>query len=59
MTAAGRVLDAAIAVAAYPPKKKGQYVHSAGVYWPLIDELRAALDDMGVEWRPQDWNRTR
>lgn len=47
----GRVLDAAIAIAAYPPRTQGQYVSNAGVYWPLIHELRAALDELGVEWR--------
>lgn len=49
--AAGRVLDAAIAVAAAAPAKRGTYVTKAGVYWPLIDELRDALDALGIEWR--------
>jgi len=49
--AAGRVLDAAIAVAEGAPAKRGQYVSHALIYWPMIDELRAALDDMGIEWR--------
>lgn len=51
-TAAARTLDAAIAVAAYAPMKRGQYVTSAQIYWPLITELRDALDEMGIEWRP-------
>jgi signal recognition particle subunit SEC65 len=46
-------------VAAYPPKKKGQSVSSAQVYWPLIDELRDALDELGIEWRPARWDRVR
>lgn len=48
---AGRVIDAARAVAAYPPRKPGQYVSKAGVYWPLIIELRDALDALGIDWR--------
>jgi signal recognition particle subunit SEC65 len=59
MDSAARVLDAAIKVAAYPPKKKGQSVSSAQVYWPLIDELRDALDELGIEWRPARWDRVR
>jgi hypothetical protein len=50
-TTAARVLDAAIAVAAAAPAKQGQHVTSAHIYWPLIHELRAALDEMGIEWR--------
>jgi hypothetical protein len=53
---AARVLDAAINVAASAPAKRGQFVSSALIYWPLIEELRAALDDLGIDWkgnRPQ------
>lgn len=50
-----RVMEAAIAVAASPPAKRGQYVTGAKVYWPLIEELRAALDERGIEWRPGPW----
>jgi hypothetical protein len=42
-TPAGRVLDAAIAVADAAPKKRGKYVTGALIYWPLIIELREAL----------------
>jgi hypothetical protein len=44
-------LRAARKVAAYPPAKPGQYVSDAKVYWPLIIELRDALDAAGIEWR--------
>lgn len=52
-TPAGRALDATIRVAASAPKKRGQYVTYAKVYWPYIEELRDALDALGIEWRPQ------
>jgi hypothetical protein len=48
---ADRVLNAAVAVAAAAPLKRGKYVVSAQVYWSLIEELRDALDALGVEWR--------
>jgi hypothetical protein len=56
-TAAARLMDAAIAVADYAPAKRGQHVSSAQIYWPLIIELRAALDAMGVEWRSPNHKR--
>ena len=46
-----RVLDAAVKVARSAPAKRGQYVTGAKVYWPYIEELRAALDAMGIDWR--------
>lgn len=49
--AAARLLEAAIRVAAYPPSKPGTYVSKAQVYWPLIQELRDALDAYGIEWQ--------
>lgn len=49
--APGRVLDAAIAVARQAPARRGKYVSHAKIYWPVIEELRAALDALGVEWR--------
>ncbi len=48
---AGRVLDAAIAVARQAPARRGTYVSHAMIYWPAIEELRAALDALGIEWR--------
>lgn len=57
---AARVLDAAIAVADYAPPKRGQFVTSAQIYWPLIEELRSALDAMDIDWRsPKHTTRTR
>lgn len=50
-TAAGRVLDVATKIARDAPLKQGQYVSHAKVYWPDIHELRAALDELGIEWR--------
>ena len=46
-----RLWLAAIDVAASPPLKQGKYAGNAGVYWPLIHELREALDELGVDWR--------
>lgn len=50
-TAAGRVLDVAVKIAHDAPKKQGQYVSHALIYWDDIHELRAALDELGIEWR--------
>jgi hypothetical protein len=55
--AAARVLDAAIAVAQQAPKRRGTYVSHAKIYWPCIEELRAALDALGIEWRTPDSKR--
>ena len=49
--AAGRVLDTAIAIANRAPRKRGTYSHSAQIPWHLIEELRAALDDLGQPWQ--------
>lgn len=49
--AAGRVLDAAIQVARNAPARRGGYVSKALVYWPYIEELRDALDALGIEWQ--------
>jgi len=46
-----RLLDAAEAVARQAPARRGTYVSHAKIYWPCIEELRAALDGLGVEWR--------
>ena len=51
MTPAGRVLDAADGIAANAPARQGKFVTDALIYWPHIHELRAALDEMGIEWR--------
>lgn len=50
---AGRVLDAAIAIAGGAPKRQNKSggVSHALIYWPLIHELREALDDLGIDWR--------
>lgn len=48
---AARVLDAAIDVARQAPARRGEYVSSALIYWPCIEELRAALDALGIDWR--------
>jgi hypothetical protein len=48
---AGRVLDAATAIANRAPVAPGKYVTDAKIPWRLIRELRDALDAMEVEWR--------
>ena len=50
-TPAQRVLDIAVKIAHDAPRKRGQYVSSALVYWPDIIELREALEELGVEWK--------
>jgi hypothetical protein len=52
-TAPDRVLDAAITIARQAPAKRGAYVTYAKIYWPTIEELRAALDALGIDWRPR------
>jgi hypothetical protein len=47
-----RVLAAAITIARRAPQRRGSYVSHALIPWPLIEELREALDAGGVEWRP-------
>lgn len=49
--AAGRVLDVAAKIARDAPKKRGQYVSHALVYWNDINDLRDALDALGIDWR--------
>lgn len=49
--AASRVLDVAVKIARDAPAKQGKYVSHAKVWWGDIDELRAALDALGIEWR--------
>ena len=46
-----RILGLALQLAAYPPARKHEHVHEARVPWRLITELRAALEDAGVDWR--------
>ncbi|MBP7003537.1 hypothetical protein [Amaricoccus sp.] len=46
-----RILAIALQLAAYPPARKHEQVYEARVPWRLITELRAALDDGGVDWR--------
>lgn len=53
MSAADRVLDAAIAVAEAAPTRRGQNVFAAQIPWIRITELREALDALGIEWRPR------
>ena len=54
MTAAGRVLDVAIMIARRAPAKQGTNVFAAQIPWALIHELRQALDDLDVPWKPDD-----
>lgn len=42
---------AAIEVAVSPPFKRGGSASLAGVYWPRIDALRAALEALGIDWQ--------
>jgi hypothetical protein len=51
-TPAERLLDAAVAIARNAPAGHGATVSHTLVYWPRVEELRDALDAMGVEWRP-------
>ena len=46
-----RVLGIALQLAAYPPTRKHEHAYEARVPCRLIAELRAALDDAGVDWR--------
>lgn len=46
-----RLLDVVVKIAHDAPKKRGQNVSHALVYWPDIIKLREALDALGIEWR--------
>jgi hypothetical protein len=52
-------LDAATAVAAAAPRKRGKYISDTLIYWPLIERLRDALDAEGVDWRAAGTARKR
>jgi hypothetical protein len=49
-----RLWIAAIEVAMAAPLSHGPTTTDAKVYWPKIEALRAALDELGVNWRPRD-----
>jgi hypothetical protein len=46
-----RTLVAALEVAIAPPAENRQRSATAYVPWRHVDELRAALEAMGVDWR--------
>jgi hypothetical protein len=46
-----RILGLALQLAAYAPVRKNKYAYEVRLPWRLIIELRAALDDAGVDWR--------
>ena len=48
---AAALMDAAIAIARNAPLRRGTYVSHAKIYWPFIEDLRAQLEALGVEWR--------
>lgn len=47
----GELMDAAIAVAAFPPAKPHAGRYACQVPWARIQRLRAAFDAAGIEWR--------
>lgn len=44
-----RVLGLAALIAAHPPLKRGRN-YRAYIDWELIDTMRAALEDIGIDW---------
>ena len=44
---------AAVEVAMSAPLRHGPTTSYAKVYWPRIEQLRAALDAVGIDWRPR------
>ena len=47
-----RVFGIALQLAAYPPVRKHEHAYEARLPWRLIIELREALGDAGVDWKP-------
>lgn len=41
----------AIDVAHAAPLKRGTYSHTAQVPWTIINEVRAALEAVGIDWK--------
>lgn len=56
-TPAARVLDVTVRIAEAAPARRGRYVGAAQIRWSLIEELRAALTDLGIEWTPDSMPR--
>ena len=44
---------AAIDIAMNAPLRHGPTTSHALVYWPHIEQLRKALDALGIDWRPR------
>lgn len=42
---------AAISVAAAAPLRQGRYVAEARIPWHIVDEVRGALDALGIDWQ--------
>jgi hypothetical protein len=49
--ARSRVMGCALRIAARPPLKHGPTTFAASVPWSMIEELRDAIDELGVDWR--------
>lgn len=45
------VLTAALRVAAGAPLRQANYTSSARVPWAAVNALRAAFDELGIDWR--------
>lgn len=49
--AADKLAALAIDVACDAPLRQAEYVSDTKIRWSLIDEIRAALDQAGIDWR--------
>jgi hypothetical protein len=49
--AEGEVMVAAVSIARAAPVKQNGGVSKAQIPWTLIDDLRAALDELGIDWK--------
>jgi hypothetical protein len=54
MTPKEKILDAALAIARYAPKKRSKYAGSAKVPWAAVENIRKALEELGVN--PHHWD---
>jgi hypothetical protein len=51
MTPSEKLLRAAATAAAHGPARHGRYQLTAGIPWDALDDLRDALDELGIDWR--------
>jgi hypothetical protein len=54
MTPREKILEQALLIARYAPKKRGRYASSAQVPWPCVEGIRRALKELDID--PNHWD---